>query len=601
MKNGIVKNRSEIAQEFKWDIERMYPNEALFDDDLNISISLATSLSELKGHIMDSPNSLLDALEKHTESMQNIERAYTYSHMKKDEDNGNTKYNELYSKAVSTLAKVSALSSFLVPEILESNVDTIKKYINEEPRLALYQYVLDKIMLEKPHTLSSDQEFILASLSETLDAPDEIFSALNDVDLVFGKVTDENGEVCPITHATFVHLMESDSREIRKETFEKMYSKYRELNNTISTAYNFNVKTSYITSNLRKYDSCLDAALSGDKIPADVYTNLLSSVTEALPLLHKYVRVRKRALKINDLHMYDVYKPLVKPLNSTYTYEEAVDLACEALLVLGEDYVKVFREGVTTKHWVDIYENKGKTSGAYSFGCYDSYPYILMNFSGKLNDVFTLVHEGGHSMHSYLSRKKQPYLYAGHSIFTAEVASTVNEVLLIKYLLKNCDNDEMRAYLINFYIDEFKSTLFRQTMFADFEKTVHEIVENGGSLSAERLNLEYAKLNSKFFGPSMLEDDFIQYEWSRIPHFYRDFYVYQYATGYSAANAIADKILTEGGQARDNYLKFLSLGNSDYPINLLKIAGVDMSSPEPVNKALSTFSALVDELDSLIK
>ena len=316
MKNAGVKNRSEISQEFKWDIAKMYPDEALFDNDLNVSISLATSLSELKGHIMDSPKTLLNALEKHTESMRNIEKAYTYSHMKKDEDNGNTKYNELYSKAVSTLAKVSALSSFLVPEILESNVDTIKTYINEEPGLALYKYLLDKIMLEKPHTLSSEQEFILASLSETLDAPDEIFSVLNDVDLVFGEVIDDNGDVYPITHATFVHLMESDSREIRMETFEKMYSKYRELNNTISTAYNFNVKTSCITSNLRKYDSCLDAALSGDKISADVYTNLLSSVTDALPSLHKYVEVRKRALKIEDLHMYDVYKPLVKPLNS---------------------------------------------------------------------------------------------------------------------------------------------------------------------------------------------------------------------------------------------------------------------------------------------
>ena len=383
---------------------------------------------------------------------------------------------------------------------------------------------------------------------------------------------------------------------VRKAAFETLYRRYREYNNTISTLYNYNVKKDVILSGLRNYSSALSAALSPENIPESVYHNLIHAVHEALPAMHRYVAARKKALKLDSLHMYDVYTPLVSLPEKHYTFEEAVDIACEALKPLGEDYVSTLRTGILEERWVDIMENKGKTSGAYSFGVYDSDPYILMNFKGTLKDIFTLVHEGGHSMHSWYTRKTQPYIYGEHSIFTAEVASTVNETLLIHYLLQNTDSPEMRKYLINFYIDEFKSTLFRQTMFAEFEWKAHQMAEAGEPLTAELLDSTYEKLNQEYFGPDMDSDEFIQYEWSRIPHFFRSFYVFQYATGYSAANALANRILTEGAPAVADYRKFLTLGDSMDPIDLLKIAGVDMSTEEPVRSALDTFARLVDEL-----
>ncbi len=601
MNNNQLKKRSEIPQEFKWNIEAMYPDESMVQKDIDDGVAYAQEFASLQGKLMESSSTLLKAMELFAASNSRIEKAFVYAHMKKDEDNGDSKYQELYNKTVSAIAGTSAAMSFFTPELLEHNEKELDAFLEEEAGLKTYEFMLRQIFLEKAHTLSSDQEYILASLSEALGAPDDIFSALNDVDMQFGTVINDKGDEVPVTHASYSVLMDAESREVRRNTYMNLYEKYKEYNNTLAVIYNSNVKTSAISSRLRNYSSCLDAALSGNKIPESVYHNLIDAVHQFLPAMHKYVGIRKRVLGVDELQMYDIYRSLVKPSDVKYSFEEAVDICCEALAPMGEEYVNVFRKGITEDKWVDIYENKGKTSGAYSFGSYDSMPYILMNFSGELDDVFTLIHEGGHSMHSYYTRKNQPYIYGDHSIFTAEVASTVNETLLIKHLLSKCDDDEMRAYLVNFYLDAYKGTLFRQTMFAEFELICHETVEKGSSLTPDFLNSTYDKLNTAYFGDAMSHDSMIQYEWSRIPHFYSDFYVYQYATGYSAANAIANRILNEGEKARDEYIEFLKSGSSDYPIELLKIAGVDMSTEEPVISALNTFSSLVDELDRIMQ
>lgn len=601
MNTDTIKNRNEIPAEYKWDLEKMYASDDLVIEDLNKGIALAEELDAMKGHLADSADNLHKAVTLYLDGLRLIEKAITYAHMRHDENNSNSIYTELNDKSMSFAAKFSALVSFFTPELLESEKSVIEGYIDSKPELEEFRFLLMEIMDKKEHTLSKEQEHILASLSEVLDAPDEIFSALNDVDLEFGQIEDENGNTVALTHGNFNKMLESDDREVRKNAYYTFYERYRDHNNTISTAYNYNVKKTAIVSRLRNYGSSLEAALSSDKIPVSVYDNLLEAVHKYLPAMHKYYKVRKRVLGIDDMRMYDVHKPLVNPAGLNFTFEEAVDLCIMALEPMGEEYTSILKKGLLEEKWADVYENKSKTSGAYSFGSYDSYPYMLLNFHGDLRDVFTIIHESGHSMHSYYTRRNQPYVYGSHSIFTAEVASTVNETLLIRYLLEHCESKEMKIYLINFYIDEFKSTLIRQTMFAEFEKWAHETVENGGALTAELMNTKYDELNTAYFGDAFGQDDMIKYEWSRIPHFYRDFYVYQYATGYSAANAIANRILNEGKPAVDDYMKFLASGDSDYPIELLKIAGVDMSSTEPVESALSTLSEMIDELDEIMK
>lgn len=595
-----LKKRSEIADKDKWNLEAMYPDEAKWEEDLSTALKESEEFASLKGQLTDSAKNLFNALRLYADTMRKAENAFVYSRMRHDEDNTNTKYTEMNNKSLSTLAQISANISFFTPELLEADKDAIKGFIQELPALNEFSFMLDSIMLSKPHVLSSDEERIIAQLNESASAQDEIFTMFNDADLSFSKITNEDGIELELTHGNYIQFMESENREVRKNAFEAMYRRYKEFNNSISVMYNYNVKHDTIMSRLRRYKSTLDSELSGERIPLSVYDNLINAVHKNLSSMHKYMEIRKRALGLDELKMYDVYRPIVKPKGLDCSYEEAVDIACKALAPLGDEYVQTLRKGLTEDRWVDIYENKGKTSGAYSFGSYDSNPYILMNFSGELRDVFTLVHEAGHSMHSYYTRRTQPFIYGGHSIFTAEVASTVNETLLIHHLLKNAESHDMKKYLINFYIDEFKSTLFRQTMFAEFEKIAHETVENGGSLTAQLLNEEYDKLNTLYHGTAIEHDDFIQYEWSRIPHFYRAYYVYQYATGYSAANAIANRILIGGEAERNDYLKFLATGESDYPIELLKIAGVDMSTEQPVLSALSTFGNLVDELDQMI-
>lgn len=598
--NSKIKKRSEIESKYKWNIEKMYPDESQWEVDLQEALNLAHSFGEFKGHLTDSPDKLAKGLALYTAAIRKAEHAFVYARMKHDEDNGEPKYTEMNNQAMSVLAQVSAETAFFTPELLDADPDRIHEFVEKQEDLQVYRYMIETILRGKAHTLSAAEERIISTLGEVLDATDDAYTMLTDVDMVFGTIPGEDGNETAITHGNYINLMESTHRSVRKNAFETLYGKYRDNNNTISSLYNYNVKKDVVLARLRNYNSTLEAALSPENIPESVYHNLIQAVHEALPSMHQYVKLRKKALNLEELHMYDVYTPLVSVPSREYTFPETVDIISEALQPLGKDYVEILRKGILEDRWVDVMENKGKTSGAYSFGTYDSDPYILMNFKGTLKDVFTLIHESGHSMHAYYTRKTQPYIYGEHSIFTAEVASTVNETLLIRYLLEHSDSPEMRRYLINFYIDEFKSTLFRQTMFAEFELTTHQIVEKGGSLTGSRLNEEYRKLNSTYFGPAMEDDDFIQYEWSRIPHFFRSYYVFQYATGYSAAGALANRILTQGEEAVRDYRKFLTLGDSMDPIDLLQVAGVDMSTAQPIRSALSTFTELVQELAEIL-
>ncbi|MBR5128928.1 MAG: oligoendopeptidase F [Firmicutes bacterium] len=599
MSDKKLKQRNEIPKEYKWNIEAMYPDESQWDKDVAESVEKATDFAKFQGKLTESASTLLEALRERDAIWQKLEHAFVYAAMKKDEDNREDKYQAMDDKCGSAIAKVSASMSFFTPELLEASEETILGYIAEEEGLKQYEFLLKSALKEKEHILTAAEENILAQMSEVLGATNDVFKMLNNADLTFGTVIDEDGDEVTLTHGNYITFMESQDREVRKQAFTNMYEAYKKLNNTIATNYNYNTKTDVVGARIRKYASSLNAALDGNNIPTDVYRNLIAEVRKSLPVVHKYVELRKKVLGVDELQMYDVYVPMVNLPKKDISFEEAVEMMAEGLAPLGEEYINQVREGIK-EGWIDVYENQGKTSGAYSFGSYSSMPYILLNYTNTIKDVFTIVHEMGHSMHSYYTRKTQPYTYGDHSIFTAEVASTVNESLLIQHLLKTEKDPEMRKYLINFYIEEFRTTLFRQTMFAEFELMAHEELEKGGVLTPQWLNDTYEKLNSDYFGPAMGKDEYIKYEWSRIPHFYRGFYVYQYATGYSAATAISSKILNEGDEARDNYIEFLKSGSSNYPVELLKIAGVDMASPEPVKMAMETFKNLVDEFEKLM-
>jgi oligoendopeptidase F len=594
-----LKTRAEISQTDKWDIEAMYPDETKWDQDIKTGLSKAEKFAGMAGSVAKGSQSLLDALALRDEIWQTLERAFVYARMRRDEDNTSEKYQAMTDRISSELAKVSATMSFFTPELLETPEETIQGFLAENQELAMYRYALETLFREKAHILTKSEESILAQMSEITGATSDIFTMLNNADLNFGTIADENGNQVELTHGNYITFMENHDRGVRKAAFETMYQSYEALINTLATTYSFNTKTDVVSSRIRKYTSSRAAALSPDNIPESVYDNLVSAVNQNLPALHKYMNLRKKILGVESLQMHDVYVPLVELPKREIPFREAVGIMLESLAPLGEAYLDGVRKGVA-EGWMDIYENQGKTSGAYSFGSYDSKPYILLNHTDTLKDVFTLVHEMGHSMHSYFTRATQPFVYGGHSIFTAEVASTVNENLLMKDLLQKEEDPLMRKYLLNMHIESFRTTLFRQTMFAEFEALTHKTVEDGGSLTAQWLNSEYNKLSKKYFGPAMGDDAYIQYEWARIPHFYRAFYVYKYATGYAAAAALSDGILRDGEPARDRYLAFLKTGESDDPIELLKIAGVDMGSTEPVESAMEVFKNLVDEFESLV-
>lgn len=594
-----LKTRNEIDQKYKWKIEAMYPDAKSWEEDIQAVLSMTEAFSTYQNRLAESPKTLAAALREKDAIWQKLERAFVYARMKLDEDNRIAAQQSMHDKVNGIIAKVSAAMSFMTPELLKTPEETLRAYLSEEPALAQYRFVIEDLLREKQHVLSKEEENILAQMSEVTDAPDTIFTMLNNADIRFGSIIDEDGDTAEVTHGNFINFMESHDRNVRKAAYSNVYGAYKGLVNTIASAYNYNVKTDVIGARIRKYPSARASALSGGNIPEEVYDNLISVVHQYLPVLHRYIDLRKKTLGVDELKMYDIYVPLIEVPKRKVPYEEALKMMKEGLAPLGEEYINRLSRGVESG-WIDVYENEGKTSGAYSFGSYDSFPYILLNYTDTLKDVFTVVHEMGHSMHSSYTRENQPFTYGSHSIFTAEVASTVNESLLMQHLLTKETDPKMRKYLLNLYIEEFRTTLFRQTMFAEFEHLTHKYVEEGGSLTAEWLCEEYDKLNKAYFGPALSPDEDIRYEWARIPHFYRSFYVYQYATGYSAATAISKKILEEGESARDAYKAFLKTGDSDYPVELLKIAGVDMSSTEPVVLAMETFKNLVEELEKLM-
>lgn len=590
-----LKQRSEIDKKYKWNIEDMYADEKIWEKDVKDALEGAKDFAKYQGKLADNADILLEALKAQDEIWQKVEKAYVYSRMRRDEDNRVEKYQAMNDKAQGAIAKISTEMSFFTPELLASDEEKIMEFINSKEELKIYEFMIKDMFRKKNHILTGAEENILAQISEISPATNNIFTMLNNADIKFGKIKDENGEEVDLTHGNYISFMESHDRQVREDAYTAMYTAYKSLINTISTTYSYNTKTDVINARIRKYESSRQAALSGDNISEEVYDNLVNVINENLPTMYKYMDLRKKILGVDELKMHDVYVPLVKLPENHVSFEDAKKTMAEALAPLGDQYIKDMNAGLDAG-WVDVYENEGKTSGAYSFGSYDSMPYILMNFSSSLKDVFTLVHEMGHSMHSFYTRKEQPYIYGDHSIFTAEVASTVNENLLMKHLIAKETDPQMKKYLINYHIEEFRTTVFRQTMFAEFEHWTHKTLEEGGTLTAQSMCDYYNELNKKYFGPAVADDEWIKYEWARIPHFYNSFYVYKYATGYSAAAAISDIILEK---EPENYLKFLGTGDSNYPIELLKIAGVDMSTKEPIEKAMEVFKSLVDEFEKL--
>jgi oligoendopeptidase F len=589
--------REKREEKYRWNLEDMYPDEALWKKDYHLALSMAQEMDSYKGQVGSSAQSLLELLQKKDQIWQKAEKVYVYARMRKDENNRNPVYVEMAGQSNVLLSEISTHLSFIVPELIQKDSEIIFNYMKESPDLEVYAHYLHDLFRQKEHVLSPQEERIIALSGQVLHAPSEIFTAFNNADMKFGTIKKPDGQEEELTHGNYIRFMESPDRNLRKEAFEKMYSPYETYQNTLATSYDFTVRTNGVFAKLRNYSGARASSLSHDNIHESVYDNLVEQVHCYLPSLHRYMELRKEVLNLDELKMYDIYVPLFSIPEENISFEDAVSTMLKGLAPLGKEYLDTVAEGIQNR-WIDVYEGEGKTSGAYSFGSYDSMPYILMNYNGKRKDIFTLVHEMGHSMHSYYTRKTQPFIYGGHSIFTAEVASTVNEVLLMHYLLDTVNNPTERKALLNLYLEEFRTTLFRQTMFAEFETVCHQASQEGTILTAPWLSETYRELNRKYHGEALGETPLISYEWARIPHFYRSFYVYKYATGYSAAIAIAQGLLQGDKQQQEAYLSFLASGEKDYPIELLRIADVHMDTPDPVQKAMEAFHRLVKELES---
>ena len=593
------KSRKDIPEKYKWNIEAMYKDSAACEKDIKKCLELADKFTKYQGHLKDSAIVLAAALKDRDTLYKKYEDICIYAQQKTDEDRRVSSALELLGKTSSMAAQIGQKMAFFSPELAAIPEKTLRKFIKENKDLKVYEHHLDEVIREKAHVLKKSDEELLAKLSELTGCPEDVYRMLSDAEFDFGQVHNEKGKLVKLTHGSYMDLVRSKDRSVRKEAYEKLYNVYKGYRNTLATTYNYNVKQDVIYSKIRKYESSRAAALSRANIPEEVYNNLVKVVNEHLPALHRYMKLRKKVLGLKDMAMYDVYTPILPKADKKYSYEEGQKLALTALNVMGKEYVSDLKKGYDSR-WADVYETEGKRSGAYSFGSYNSMPYMLLNYHDKLDDVFTLIHESGHSMHSYYTRKNQPYVYGDYSIFAAEVASTVNESILMNYLINNAKSKKEKAELLNMWLDEFRTTLFRQTQFAEFELEAHRMVERGEVLTADNLEKLYGDINKKYYGPAIKYDKLIQLEWSRIPHFYSAYYVYQYATGYSAATAIATKITNEGETAAKEYLKFLKAGSSNYPIEVLKYGGVDMASTEPIEAAMNKFEELLDELEAII-
>ncbi len=596
MTTQTIPERKDIPDDHKWDLIPLFASDEEWEEWLAELESQIDSYADYKGRLKDSVEVLKAALDFHLSLHRRLERLYTYAHLKSDEDKSNQFYLGLHQRAVNLHVRASESASFLTPEIQSIPDDQMQSFL-EDDSLAEYKFHLEKILRYKPHTRSEAIEHVLAMSQEMAQTPSQVFGQLDNVDLNFGYLEDQNGKKIELSHGNFSTFLINPDRDLRKKAFFQYYQSYQDHQHTLAATLLHSIKKDLFYSRVRHFDNCRASALFSDRIPERVYDNLIETVKNNLEPLFKYLNFRKQALALSDLHFYDTYVPIVGDVTFDIPYEEAVDIGIQAMRPLGDEYVNVLKEGLLGG-WVDRYENRGKRSGAYSAGSYDSPPYILLNYETRnINSVYTLLHEAGHSMHSFYSNKHQPYVYHGYTIFVAEVASTFNENLLSRYLLDYYKNDPARtAYILNREIDNLRATLFRQTMFAEFEKITHQIVEDHEPLTLDVITATYRELLAIYFGDTLVLDPALSLECLRIPHFYSAFYVYKYATGISAAIALADKVVIQGAPARTAYLNFLKLGGSKFPLDELEDAGIDMQSPEPIEQAIQYFSDLVDRL-----
>jgi len=594
-----IRKREEMKTEDCWAIEDLYANDEEWAADAQRLEKKVEEFSRYKGRLGENSQVLFQMLEAYSEINEFFERIYIYANQKLHEDTGSSKYQQLSGEAQVLMTGLNSQTAYVVPEILEIPEEVLNRFLEEDDRLSVYKMFLHTIIRRKEHTLSVRQEEFLAHVEELAKGPGNIFGMFNNADITFPSIHDEQGNQVPLTQGRYVTYLESNNRRVRKEAFTSLYQSYGQFKNTLAATFDANVRQAAFFTKERNYGSSLEAALDKSNIPVAVYDNLIKTVHEKLPSMYRYMDIRKKALGVDELHMYDVYVPLVSDIKMEIPFERAKEIVLEGLAPLGEEYRERLKEGFSSR-WIDVYENEGKRTGAYSWGAYGTHPYVLLNYQNTLNHVFTLAHEMGHALHSYYSDEHQPYLYAGYKIFVAEVASTCNEALLIHHLMKVSKNQKERAYLMNYFLNQFKGTLYRQTMFAEFEKISHDVVEKGGTLHAELLNETYFNLNKTYFGEGTVIDPEIALEWGRIPHFYTPFYVYQYATGFSAAIAISRKIINGEEGIVEKYKTFLSGGSSMDCIDLLKICGVDMTQPKPIQEALEVFDEYLTEFEHII-
>ncbi|MDP1511190.1 oligoendopeptidase F [Paenibacillus sp. CMAA1739] len=591
----IVK-RADAPVENTWKLEDLFPSRKAWDQEYEEVKQLAKKAAQFQGKL-NSAEAIGDCFKLEDELSLKTERVYVYAHLHHDEDTAEPTYQGLSQKAKKLGVEVSESLSFVTPEILALPDDQLDAFI-ADPKLSDYKFTLQEMKREKAHVLGKAEEALLAQVGNLAQAPQTIFGMLNNADLKFPKIKDEHGKEVELTHGSYIQFLESPHREVRERAFKAVYDTYAKNKNTIASTLSANVNKNIFYSRVRKYPSVLEMSLYGDNIPKEVYTNLIDTIHESLPLLHRYIKLRKKLLGVDELHMYDLFAPLVDEYKMDITYEDAKKQTKEGLKPLGADYLASLQKGYDER-WIDVYENENKRTGAYSWGAYGTHPYVLLNHKNNLNSMFTLAHEMGHALHSYYSDNALKYRDAQYTIFLAEVASTTNEALLMDYLLNKSTDPKEKMYLLTYYADQFRTTVFRQTMFAEFEKIVHERAEQGESLTPQLLSEIYYDLNVKYHGSGMKVDKDIEMEWARIPHFYNSFYVYKYATGFSAATSFSKQILEEGQPAVDRYLGFLKSGGSDYSINILKKAGVDMSSPQPIREAMSVFEEVITEMEKL--
>lgn len=601
MTDRKLNTREEADARYKWAIEDLYKDDEDCKRDYELLKSRIPELTKFRGRLGESAEVLLSMQKLSDELNQLLEKVYVYANQRLHENTDNSTYQNLASQAQGLLVELSESLSFVEPELMELPDGIIETFLDENEELLVYRQYFENIIRQKKHVLPTEQEQLLAAMGEVTESPKDIFSMFNNADIRFPEITGEDGHPVQVTHGRYMSLMQSRNRQVRKDAFEAMYGVYGDWRNTLAAMYRANVKQEAFLAKAHKYTSDLKAALDGSHIPVKVYEQLIEAVHESMPLMYRYMKLRKKLLGVEELHMYDLYVPVIEQDHSEIPFEQAKKTVLEGLAPMGEEYLHLLREGFD-HGWIDVYENQGKRTGAYSWGAYGTHPYVLLNYQGTLHDVFTLAHEMGHALHSWYSDEHQPYIYAGYRIFVAEVASTCNEALLIHYLMeqsKKAGDQKKTMYLMNYFLEQFRTTLFRQTMFAEFEKITHGLQEQGETLTADRLCEIYYDLNKLYFGEEICVDQEIAMEWARIPHFYTPFYVYQYATGFSAAIALSKQILEQGAPAVEQYKKFLKGGSSMYPLELLKMAGVDMEQKAPVQDALAVFAQYLDEMERL--